>query len=160
MAIGSSISGGLAYKNNRDAQKDQRKANADLTRRMEVEQANYQAYRPEAQRQRAAALQARLGLLQPANGMLSEMTGGRYALDFGALPKTSPTMPGGRSKPVQSQLGEPAAGGGYDPATLRALQAQGYDIGGAKAAPYRSPADVKPKPKNTAPATLRGGSKK
>jgi hypothetical protein len=157
MAIGGIVSGGMNFKSNKTAQQQQRRASNDLTRRMETSQADYLARRPQAQQERAAALQTQLGLLKPANGLLGEMTGGRYALDFGAIPKQSPVS----MKPLQSQLGN-EWGGGYDRDTLRQLREQGYDIKGIPVG-AANPKDTKykpPAPVSSKPVTLRGGSKK
>jgi hypothetical protein len=143
MAIGESISGGLAYKNNKEAQKQQKDAYNDLTARMEASKVVYDEARPEAQRQRAAALQTQLGTLKPLNSMVSEMTGGKYAQDFEAIPKGSPASvaAAGGARPTPSQLG-PMYDGGYSPSLILELQAQGYDVSGI---PQAAP----PKPSTT-----------
>jgi hypothetical protein len=153
MAIGQSISGGLAYKNNKEAAKDQREANEDLTARMEEAKREYQASRPEAQRQRAAALQTRLGTLQPLNSMVGEMTGGKYAMDFAAIPKAPPTVSASGSglKPTLSQLG-PMYRGGYSPSLIHELQSQGYDVSGIPKAADPKPTEPAPKAPSSKPA--------
>jgi hypothetical protein len=125
MAIGGIVSGSLAYKNNKEALGDQRAANADLTRRMTAGQRDYQAQRPQAQLDRAKALQTQLGLLKPANAMLGEMSGGRYGLDFSAIPQQSPVS----MKPLASQ-GKPTGNGTYDYTAVSQLRDQGYDVSG------------------------------
>lgn len=76
MAIGQSIAGGLAYKNNKDAQKQTAAASRDLTRRMETSALAYKEQRPYAAEDRMNALRAQLGLLSPLNSLTSQITGG------------------------------------------------------------------------------------
>jgi hypothetical protein len=130
MAIGQSIAGGLAYKNSKEALKAQKEAAKDLTARMGTSKADYQARRPEAQQERERSLATQLGLLGPSNSLVNEMSGGKYSLDLGPALSQSPVS----MRPVQSQLGTPGADGRYDPSTVAALRAQGYDVSGIQQA--------------------------
>jgi hypothetical protein len=140
MAAGQSIAGGLAYKNNRDAQKATAKANAELTRRMEQGRQDYLARRPQAAEERMKALRAQLGLLGPLNKLTQEMGGGGdYSLDFGQVANESPLA----MTPLQSQLyqtdayGKPVLGPNGKPlpatqAALSKLAEQGYSVPGIR----------------------------
>lgn len=106
--------GGVAQlKLGKEALKDQRRANADLTRRMEGSQRAYEAQRPANSLARQYALQNMLSMYGPANEMLGEMTGGRYSLDLqqptrrwpdmaAALQQTQPVAP-----PPATSIGAP-----------------------------------------------------
>ncbi len=102
MAIGQSISGGLAYKNSKEALKAQKEAAKDLTANMNVARGDYLARRPVAQLERERALRAQLGLLQPANSLVNEMSGGKYSLNLGPELARSPV----NTQPLASQIPE------------------------------------------------------
>lgn len=139
MAIGQSITGGLAFKGSKDALNAQKEAANQLTARMDVEKQNYLARRPQAQQERAQALRQQLSLLGPSNSLVNEMSGGKYSLNLGPEVANSPVS----MKPLQSQLG-PMYNGGYSQSTVNGLRAQGYDISGIpKAMPQ--PSSVPPK---------------
>lgn len=85
--------GGVAQlKLGREAQRDTERANRDLTRRMEASRREYEALRPANSLSRQHALQNMLSLYGPANEMLGEMTGGRFALDLQQPTRRWPDM--------------------------------------------------------------------
>lgn len=120
MAIGQSISGGLAYKNSKEALKAQKQAAKELTANMNVARGDYLGRRPEAQAERQRALQAQLGLLGPANSLVNEMSGGKYSLNLGPEVARSPV----NVTPLESQV---YRGGLPSARELAKLQRQGYD---------------------------------
>jgi hypothetical protein len=125
MGIGSLVSAGMTGKQTKQAMKDQKAASADLTARMEKAQQDYLARRPEVQEERMRALRTQLGMMAPANNFLSEMSGGKYALDLQAPGQQSPVA----MTPLQSQLGY-QRNGGYDPTRIAELRKQGYNVEG------------------------------
>lgn len=129
MGIGQSISGGLSYKGTKKAIESQEKAAKDLTARMELAKADVLARRPQAQQERQVALSRQLGLLQPANSLVSEMGGGRYGLNLGPELAQSPVS----MKPLASQAVPEGASAADRARHTRALQQQGYDLTGFSA---------------------------
>lgn len=140
MAAGSIVTGSLAHAQNKWAARDTRRANAELTRRMEVGKQDYLARRPEAAQERMKALRQQLGLLGSQNKLTQEMGGGGgYGLDFGQVANESPLA----MNPLQSQLkqtdatGRPVLGLGGQQKPLNAggmsaLAAQGYNVPGIR----------------------------
>lgn len=113
MALGSIITGTMANRRAKDAQKASNRAAQDLTRRMDISQADMTAYRPEAAEARMRALRARLGIMEPLSNMAGATTGmpqadlaplGQSPLAMQPLPSAlSTTGPGG--KPAEARLG-------------------------------------------------------
>lgn len=118
--MGAWAGGAAQLKLGKEGLKDQRRANRDLTRRMESSQAAYEALRPANSLARQYAAQNLLGMYGPANEMLGEMTGGRYSLDLeqptqrwpdmrAAMQQTQPipqpsTAPSDRGRPLIGTL--------------------------------------------------------
>jgi hypothetical protein len=108
--------GGVAQlKIGRESLRDQQRANADLTRRMEGSQRAYEGQRPANSLARRYALQNMLGMYGPANEMLGEMTGGRYSLDLQQPTQRWPDMAAALQQtqpinPNQGALQAPAPG--------------------------------------------------
>ena len=142
MAIGQLSSAGMAFKSNKDAQKQTARASADLTRRMEMSQHDAIAARPQAAQARMQAMRQKLGLLSPLNDMAGEITGGRKVdlaaaganpMPIRALPSQMSTM-GANGKPDLVKL----RAHGIDPndpqaaAKLAAAMGNlGYDVSSA-----------------------------
>jgi len=114
MALGSIITGTMANRRAKDAQKVADRAAKDLTRRMDVSQQDMTAYRPEAAEARMRALRARLGVMQPLSNMTGEVTG-RPQAELAPL-GTSPLA----MQPLPSQLSTLGANGKPDETKLRA----------------------------------------
>lgn len=112
------------------AAKDLARANNELTRRMSLAGKEYENRRPQMAADRMKALRQQLGVYNPANSMVSEMTGGRYSLDLNA-PGQSPL--GMKPTLEQANRGEDRGfgGAGVDPGwqqrRIDELRAQGYD---------------------------------
>lgn len=111
--MGSIVSGGLAYKSNKDAQKQTARASRDLTRRMEQGAVDMTAYRPEAAEARMRALRARLKIAEPLNNLTGEITG-RPTADLAPLGNSPLSM-----KPLPSQSSIYGADGKINEVGLR-----------------------------------------
>lgn len=115
------------------AAKDQKRANNELTRRMEVSRQAYQQRRPQVAQERQAALQKQLGVYNPVTAMMGEMTGGKYAPDLTAMGQ-SPINP--KATTADITVNDPqnrgVRGMSYgDIAGIRNdLAAQGFDTSG------------------------------
>lgn len=125
------VAQGVTAKN---AAKDQRKANAELTRRMEIARQAYMQRRPQVASQKFDALQQQLGMFNPAIGMIGEMTGGKYQPSLAGI--SNPVK-------VQATLADLAAGDPYQrtldkipaddqTAALNAVKSYGYDTTSAR----------------------------
>ena len=116
------------------AAKDQKRANNELTRRMELSRQAYQQRRPQVAQERQAALQSQLGVYNPVAGMMGEMTGGKYAPNVQALGQNYPVNP--RATTADISANDPQRRGvrgmGYDDITSirNDLSAQGFDTSG------------------------------
>lgn len=127
MGLVQGITQGVQTKQAADALK---KANRELTGRMYKSQLEYEARRPQQAADRMAALRQQMGIYNPANNMVGEMTGGRYKLDLNA-----PTQNPLGMKPTLAQMdrgNEDSGGwGGGSPewqqSRINELRAQGYD---------------------------------
>lgn len=101
---------GFQWLKDRNAQKDAEKgkketaaANARLAEAMGLAGQQYQEQRPFQSAARQEALRNQLGLYGPANEMMREMSGGRYALDLNAPVERFPS-------PYNMQLAAQQAG--------------------------------------------------
>lgn len=140
MALGSIITGTMANRRAKDAQKASNRAAYDLTKRMETSAADMGAYRPEAAEARMRALRARLGIMGPLSNM-TEATTGMPQADLAPLGQSPLAM-----QPLPSQLSTTTPGAanrlsayGIDPKDPNAqalleqkLRGYGYNTGGGK----------------------------
>lgn len=127
MGLVQGITQGVQAKN---AAKDLARANNELTRRMSASQREYEARRPQQAADRFRALNQQLGVYNPANSMVGEMTGGRYSLDLKAPGQNFLSM---KPTAAQANRGDDRgfSGEGVDPGwqqrNIATLQGQGYD---------------------------------
>lgn len=115
MALGSIITGSMANRRAKDAQKSADRAAQDLTRRMDISQQDMTAYRPEAAEARMRALRARLGIMEPMSNMTAATTGMPQA-DLSGLGQSPLAM-----QPLPSQLSTTGPGGEVAATKLNAL---------------------------------------
>lgn len=115
MALGSIITGTMANRRAKDAQKASNRAAKDLTRRMDVSQQDMTAYRPEAAEARMRALRARLGIMEPMSNMTGAITGMPQA-DLAPLGQSPLSM-----QALPSQLSTTGADGKVDATKLGAF---------------------------------------
>lgn len=127
--MGAWIPGVIQGAQAKNAQKDLKRANAELTGKMSLSQQEYEARRPQVAAQRMAALRSQLGSYNPMNNMVNEMSGGRYSMDLDQFSK-SPLM----MKPTNQQINRGDDNGftGMDSGSqnrrIEELAAQGYDV--------------------------------
>lgn len=126
--MGAWIPGVIQGAQAKNAQRDLKRANADLTGNMYRAGMEYEQRRPQAAAEKMAVLRKQMGLYAPQNAMMGEMTGGKYSLNLDPIGQSPLQM-----KPTQAQAdrgndtGFAGADSGYQNQRVAELQAQGYD---------------------------------